>query len=605
METETLDGIRLLSDKVINLIAAGEVVQRPASALKELLENAADAGATLIRVQLKDAGRTLIEVVDNGCGIRAEQAEMALRRHATSKLVVLEDLHRLHTYGFRGEALASVAAVSVLELATRHRDQETGVLLECEGGDLKGRREAAMPVGTRVTVKSLFYNVPARRNFLKKDETEFRNLEDEFIRLALARPDLSLELHHQGRPVYQLRPATPRQRIQALLGKSFEEGLVPVDEETQLVRIHGFVAKPSICRKSRFAQYLLVNGRYVRDPYLQHAVTAAMEGLLAEGLHPAYILHLQVDASKVDVNVHPAKTEVKFEEDKAIYAILKAAVRRSLGQFQCSPSLDFDKDPLPDSWGIRATPSHSFQVPTLQVNKLYNPFDTLKAEVPPKVLNEAGPLPWTAAGPQSQVAEEEWDQDGWSFEEGRYAFRSPSRLMLVDAEALRRAIGMQRQVKAVDLQFRPGQGSLPLEDLSWSLPASVPFGDLASCAASMGIMLELEPTGSAANGPEQRLQVRALPAGASWNEARSLLEQMASLLSEGLTPERSTLVGYLASCRGIAGVHAPFESGNIRQIFQTMQNWLRDGNSITDSEGRPLAVILRPSHFFDNHPHTS
>ena len=361
METETLDGIRLLSDKVINLIAAGEVVQRPASALKELLENAADAGATLIRVQLKDAGRTLIEVVDNGCGIRAEQAEMALRRHATSKLVVLEDLHRLHTYGFRGEALASVAAVSVLELATRHRDQETGVLLECEGGDLKGRREAAMPVGTRVTVKSLFYNVPARRNFLKKDETEFRNLEDEFIRLALARPDLSLELHHQGRPVYQLRPATPRQRIQALLGKSFEEGLVPVDEETQLVRIHGFVAKPSICRKSRFAQYLLVNGRYVRDPYLQHAVTAAMEGLLAEGLHPAYILHLQVDASKVDVNVHPAKTEVKFEEDKAIYAILKAAVRRSLGQFQCSPSLDFDKDPLPDSWGIRATPSHSFR----------------------------------------------------------------------------------------------------------------------------------------------------------------------------------------------------------------------------------------------------
>ncbi|MFM7381189.1 MAG: DNA mismatch repair endonuclease MutL, partial [Bacteroidota bacterium] len=465
-ETELLSEIHLLPDRVINQIAAGEVVQRPSSVLKELLENSVDAGASSIKVSIRDAGRTLIEVLDNGKGIRAAQATKALLRHATSKITDWEDLSRLISYGFRGEALASIAAVSQMELASRHIEEAHGFVLLCDGGLVREQREIAHTVGTRISVRSLFYNVPARRNFLKKDETEFRNLEDEFIRLALAKPELHLELQHQDKVLHVLKAANLKQRIHQLLGRAFADALVPVEEQTQLVGIQGFVAKPSACRKTRYAQYLFVNGRYFRDSYLQHALSSAMEGILPPQHYPAYILNLEVDSSKMDVNVHPSKIEVKFEEDKGIYAILKAAVRRSLGQFQLMPSLDFEKEPLPDAWGIAPGALSQIQPPRVQWNPRYNPFEAEsgrpRASADPATYWNAQTV-WRAsadsdawqASDKFLTEDQTWEDDGRILGGHWAVFMSDRHLYVVSIPALQGVLKMERLLKDLDGIFRP------------------------------------------------------------------------------------------------------------------------------------------------------
>lgn len=366
------DIIQLLPDFVANQIAAGEVIQRPASVVKELMENSVDAGATQVHLIVKDSGRTLLQIIDNGCGMSASDARMCFERHATSKINSAEDLFRIRTKGFRGEALASIGSVAHVELKTRLHDDELGTRVYLEGSDVRAVEPCQTAQGTSFLVRNLFFNVPARRQFLKTDAIEFKHILDEFQRIALAHPEVAFIMHHNQSEVYHLLRGNFRQRVVALFGSKLDERLVPVDEETDVVRITGFVGKPEFARKSRGEQFFFVNGRFIKHPYLHHALIGAMDGLMSEGKYPMYFLHLEVDPARIDVNIHPTKTEVKFREEKAIYSILKSAVRRGLGRFQVAPTLDFEQE---SSFNIAPfDKDRPVVVPEVAVNLDYNPF---------------------------------------------------------------------------------------------------------------------------------------------------------------------------------------------------------------------------------------
>ncbi|MCE3294808.1 MAG: hypothetical protein K0R65_522 [Crocinitomicaceae bacterium] len=364
--------IRLLPDHIANQIAAGEVIQRPASVVKELVENAIDAGAQRIDIHIKDAGKTLIQVLDNGCGMSEIDARMAFERHATSKLSSAEDLFNLRTKGFRGEALASIAAIAHVMLNTRQEGHEWGTSITIEGSQITDQHPVTCKTGSCFAVKNLFFNVPARRNFLKSDAVEFGHIEDEFLRIALAHPDLKFSLVHNDQVIYQVDEANLRKRIVDLFGRSHNDRIVPIGEQTDIVSIEGFIGKPEFAKKSRGEQYFFVNDRFFRDSYFNHALTQAYDNLLASRTFPSYFVFLKVDPSVIDVNVHPTKTEIKFENDREIYAILKSAVRQSLGKFNISPSLDFEQETSFDlPWDMNNKPVTE---PTIQVNPNYNPF---------------------------------------------------------------------------------------------------------------------------------------------------------------------------------------------------------------------------------------
>jgi len=338
------DIIHLLPDSIANQIAAGEVVQRPASAVKELMENSIDAGATSITLIVKDAGKSLIQVIDNGTGMSETDARMSLERHATSKIRTADDLFRLRTMGFRGEALASIAAVSQFELKTRKDASELGTQILVEGSEVKSQGPVACEKGTSISVKNLFFNIPARRNFLKANPVEMRHIIEEFQRLALAHPQVSFTLYHSDDLIHDLPPAKLSQRIVAIFGKSFQGQLATCQEETALLKISGYVGRPESARKTRGEQFIFVNQRYIKNNYLNHAVTSAFEGLLAESNFPFYVLFIEIDPKHIDVNVHPTKTEIKFDDERAVYAVVKAAVKLALGTHNLAPAIDFQAD---------------------------------------------------------------------------------------------------------------------------------------------------------------------------------------------------------------------------------------------------------------------
>jgi DNA mismatch repair protein MutL len=338
------DIIKLLPDSVANQIAAGEVVQRPASAVKELLENAIDAGADKIQLIIKDAGKALIQVIDNGCGMSATDARMCFERHATSKINKAEDLFAIRTMGFRGEAMASIAAIAQVELKSKKHDEELGTLLQIEASTVVKQEVCATSSGTSISVKDLFYNIPARRNFLKSNPVELRHIIDEFQRVSLAHPEIHFTLHHDGQEVYHLPSVQLKQRIVHLLGNNYNERLVPLDEETSIIQVKGFIGKPSFAKKTRGDQFFFVNNRFIKDGYLNHAVMIAYDQLLPEDCFPLYVLFIEIDPAKIDINVHPTKTEIKYQDEKAIYAIIRSAVKRSLGRYNITPTLDFDQE---------------------------------------------------------------------------------------------------------------------------------------------------------------------------------------------------------------------------------------------------------------------
>ena len=368
--------IQLLPDHVANQIAAGEVVQRPASVVKELLENAVDAKATDIKLIIKDAGKSLVQVIDNGLGMSVTDSRLCFERHATSKIRQAEDLFSLHTKGFRGEALASIAAIAHVEMKSKQDQEELGTHIIIEGSKFVSQDVAVLPKGTSFSVKNLFFNIPARRNFLKSETVEQRHIVDEFQRVALAHPNIHFTFYHNGSEMFNLSPSNFRQRIVNIFAGKTNEKLVPVKEETEIVNIHGFIGKPEFSKKNRGEQFFFVNNRFIKSGYLHHAVMSAYEGLLKDGAQPSYFLYLDVPPHTIDINIHPTKTEIKFDDEHALYAILRSAIKHSLGQFNVAPVLDFDRDPNLD------TPyqfqNKDVEHPTVQVDRAYNPFSDEK-----------------------------------------------------------------------------------------------------------------------------------------------------------------------------------------------------------------------------------
>ena len=366
------DIIQLLPDHVANQIAAGEVVQRPASVVKELMENAIDANATEIKLIIKDAGKTLVQVIDNGKGMSVTDARLSFERHATSKIRAAEDLFQLNTKGFRGEALASIAAIAHVELKTKQDEDDLGTVIVIEGSEVKSQEVSVIPTGTSVSVKHLFFNIPARRNFLKSDTVELRHITDEFHRVALAHPNIAFAFYHNGSDLFNIPQENYRQRVVHIFGTKTNEKLVPVEEETEVLKISGFVGKPNFSKKTKSEQFFFVNQRFIKSPYLNHAIKSAFEGLLKDGYHASYFLNLTVDPKSIDINIHPTKTEIKFDDEHTLYAILRSAVKHSLGQFNIAPVLDFEhQSGLNTPYDYK---DKKASTPAIEVDRSFNPF---------------------------------------------------------------------------------------------------------------------------------------------------------------------------------------------------------------------------------------
>lgn len=374
-----MDIINLLSEKISNQIAAGEVIQRPASVVKELLENAVDAGATSIRVHIKDAGRSSILIQDDGSGMSAKDASICFTRHATSKLKDVEDLFKLKTKGFRGEALASIASIAHVTLKTRTNQQtDTGTLIEMNGGTPTRNEECICDKGTSIEVKNIFFNVPARRTFLKSDTAEFSHIRNEFERVVLAHTEIGFTLTHNGNEIHNVNPGNLRKRITDIFGIKSNEKLVPIEEKTDIVTIHGFVGKPESAKKSRGEQYFFVNQRFFKHSYFHHAVSKAFEQLISQNSYPSYFIYFEIDTEKIDVNIHPTKTEINFEEGKFIYSILLSSIKQALGKYNIAPSIDFE---LETSFDVPL--SHKTEIPVepeIKVDPNYNPFSKFGAK---------------------------------------------------------------------------------------------------------------------------------------------------------------------------------------------------------------------------------
>ncbi|MBP5557402.1 MAG: DNA mismatch repair endonuclease MutL [Bacteroidales bacterium] len=368
------DIIRLLPEAVANQIAAGEVVQRPASAVKELLENAVDAGGKNIQLVVKDAGRTLIQVIDDGKGMSFNDARLCFERHATSKIRSAEDLFSIHTKGFRGEALASIAAIAHVELKTKRAEDETGTVVLIEGGEVKEQSPTTTANGTSISVCNLFFNVPARRNFLKSDNTEFGCIEEEFIRVALIHPDIAFTLYHNGKLTYQLKEGNFKQRIIGIFGSHFNDRIFPIEQETNYIKITGFLGKPESAKKKRAEQYMFINHRFIKNSSLHFAIESAYEQVLPDGTHPLYFLSIELDPATVDVNVSPTKVDIKLQDDRVVYGFLFAAVKKAIGEFSLIPQLDFDYDTDLD---LNNVPQNGpIRVPQVSLSPGYNPFNS-------------------------------------------------------------------------------------------------------------------------------------------------------------------------------------------------------------------------------------
>jgi DNA mismatch repair protein MutL len=369
-----MDSIKLLPDNIANQIAAGEVVQRPASAVKELLENALDAGATEIKLIIKEGGSQLIQIIDNGKGMSVVDARMCWERHATSKITHADDLFKLTSFGFRGEALASIAAIAHVEMKTKRKEDELGTSIRIEGSKVIEQEPVACLNGTQFAIKNLFYNVPARRNFLKSIPVELKHIIDEFTRVAMPHPQVAFSLFHNDKEVFDLKPQTLSKRIAELIGKKNDHDFIAVNEIHDLLKVTGFVGKPEIAKKTRGEQFLFANKRYIKDPYIHHAIVNAFDQLISKEQYPTYVLFLDIDPARIDVNIHPTKTEIKFDDERAIYTLVKSAVKKALGQYVVIPEIDFGD---PNVFNPVAFLKHNNNIstpPKVSVNKSYNPF---------------------------------------------------------------------------------------------------------------------------------------------------------------------------------------------------------------------------------------
>ncbi|MBB4807355.1 DNA mismatch repair protein MutL [Chryseobacterium defluvii] len=441
------DIIQLLPDHVANQIAAGEVVQRPASIVKELLENAIDADASKIELIVRDAGKNLIQVVDDGKGMSETDARMSFERHATSKIRGTDDIFKIVTKGFRGEALASIAAVSQVELRTKQKNAAVGTNIYIEGGVFQFQDPVQTADGSNFLVKNLFYNVPARRKFLKNNNVEFRHVIDEFQRVALAHENLEFSLFHDDEPVFRLRKGSQMQRIVDIFGRKLQPQLIPIKEDIIWCKLHGFVAKPEGAKKTRGEQFLFVNGRFFKSPYFNKAVQEAFEGLLLPGYVPTFFLFLELDPEKIDVNIHPQKTEVKFEDEHLIFALIRSTIKRSLGIYNVAPSLDFEKDPQLDQIMHAPSPSKgnsvSIKMPEIVVDRDYNPFLQEKEVKQAEIQNLAEMYHQNIAAEPSKInlfEDEDFDEDLMRLPNGYWLFNKGDMTLMLDLGRMHRLV---------------------------------------------------------------------------------------------------------------------------------------------------------------------
>ena len=522
-----MDIIHLLPDSVANQIAAGEVVQRPSSVIKELMENAVDAGASTVDVLVVDAGRTSIQVIDDGKGMSEQDARMAFERHATSKIKQAEDLFSLHTMGFRGEALPSIAAVAQVHLLTRTIEDELGTDLTIEGSHITSQEVCSCPVGANLEVRNLFFNVPARRKFLKSNQTELNNIIQEFERIVLVNPSVSFSLSHNGTLITKLPASNLRQRIVNVFGKKQNEQLLSVDVDTTLVRITGFVGKPEAARKKNTNQYFFVNGRYMRHPYFHKAVLEAFAHLIPEGEQIPYFLYFEVDPANIDVNIHPTKTEIKFENDSAIWQILVAAIKDSLGKFNAVPTIDFDVEGRPDIPAFDYRGGTEVHAPHVQVDSSYNPFRSQEGK-----RQKQTPVDWEQLYSHIEKAEPARDyriedvpsepedlfsdesQGGIEMSNSHFQYRGQyiltpvqTGLMIVDQHRAHVRVLYEKFLKQIEGQKASSQGLLFPEILQLAPSDAVLFQDMTDELQSLGFDMESLGGGSfSINGVPSDLQ---------------------------------------------------------------------------------------------------
>ena len=536
--------VKVLSQQVASQIAAGEVVNRPASVVKELVENAVDAGADSIKVILTDAGRTMIQVTDNGCGMEAQDARTAFERHATSKIRESDDLYTLTTFGFRGEALPSIAAVAEVQLRTRTADSDTGTEIIIKASEIEHDEPCVCPVGSTFTVRNLFYNVPARRKFLKSNQTEFGHIVNEIERVALAHPEVAIELTHQNEQVLSLPVSAVKQRIVNLFGRKINEALLPVDVETSVVKVSGFCSNLDNVKGKGAKQFFFVNGRYMRHPYFHKAVLSAYEGLVPEGDQPSYFLFLEVPADTIDVNIHPTKTEIKFQDEQVIWKIIMAAVKETVGRFEEMPTIDFNTADMPDI--PIYDPSRPVVQPKVEINTSFNPFaggrsdchvnrsntdnwSKLYGDVIERKVNES-PIDFRPA-PQPLVQPEEQPLHPYQFADRYILVPSDEGLMIIDQHRAHIRVLYDRFMADAQAHNAPSQGLLFPEMFQLSAADAAIFSELKPRFAELGFDLSDMGRGAVA--------VQGVPSGMEGQDYERLITDMIADLRINPTQEQS------------------------------------------------------------------
>lgn len=585
------DLIRVLPDVVANQIAAGEVIQRPASVVKELMENAVDAGAGQIQVILKDAGRSLIQIVDNGCGMSGNDARLSFERHATSKIQRAEDLFSIRTMGFRGEALASIASIAQVELKTKRAEDENGTHIRIEGSELIFQQPVACRNGTSLAVKNLFYNVPARRRFLKSNSTELRHILTEFQRIALTHPDITFTLHHQDSELFHLGPSGLRERIVKTMGRSIDPHLVTIHTETSIVTISGFIGKPEKARKTYGEQFFFVNNRFMKHPYLHKAVVSCYESLLPPDSIPSYFIYLETDPSHIDINIHPTKTEIKFDEERAVFQILQASVKEGLGRFNVTPSLDFNQDgAIEIPVGL---PDPGFRIPDIPVNPGFNPFEadspalhgSTPAPPPYRHRPEAmtgweGLYPEPAAGIPEPV-----QKPGVVQLKGKYLLTpSKSGLLIIH---IRRALE-----RIYYEQYRSGQSARkPAQKLLYPVHFEVNASDLTLIDE---LKKDLEPLGFELEvfGKDSVI-IHGIPSEFQNQNTQEVIEQLIEEMKQQTRSIETAIREKLARTLSVIAARTRKEQLNVQEIQQLIDQLFSCQQPQTTADGKKIMTILQ------------
>ncbi|MCX8677560.1 MULTISPECIES: DNA mismatch repair endonuclease MutL [unclassified Apibacter] len=520
------DIIHLLPDNVSNQIAAGEVVQRPSSVVKELLENAIDAKATQIQLIIKEAGRNLIQVVDNGVGMSVTDARMSFERHATSKISTTEDIFHIHTKGFRGEALASIAAVSQVELKTRKEEDELGTHIIIEGGDIISQLPVNTAVGSTFLIKNLFFNVPARRKFLKSNSVEFRHILDEFHRVALAHEDIQFQLFNNDEEMFRLRSGSLLQRISEIFGRKIQHQLIPIAEQLDWIKLNGFIGKPEGAKKARGEQFFFVNQRFFRSTYLNKAVQDAFEGLIPPRFLPSFFLYIQIDPERIDVNIHPTKTEIKFEDEASIYALLRTAIKKSLGVYNVVPSLDFDQNP---DWSFSLNKKDTPVVePKININSSYNPFDSTASK--PSRAEKVNLHELYASSRQEILTSEMFDNPSETITEssllrlsnGRWITEKDSNVWILDPYRIHQTVLYENHIKNSKGNVLSQQLLFPIERPVYDLEKEK-LDSIKTALFAEGLDMEIE---------EDLLTITAIPSDVMQEKIIELIDYLLSELSE-------------------------------------------------------------------------